>query len=68
MYRLVTFVNDHSGRRQQDRGPWLKSREEAEYWQALLRECGYSVRVEAMSGPMPESGNNALAQALSSMA
>ena len=68
MYRLVTFVNDHSGRRQQDRGPWLKTRDEAEYWQTLLRGQGYAVRIETMSGPLPEGGGNALAQALSSMA
>ncbi|SDI11786.1 hypothetical protein SAMN05660652_02879 [Propionivibrio dicarboxylicus] len=68
MYRLVTFVNDYSGRRQQERGPWLKSREEADYWQSQLRERGYVVRIESMSGTLPDSGGNALAQALSSMA
>lgn len=50
VYRVVTFVTDHRGNRIVDKGPWLASRGEAEYWAKILRKLGYQSRVEQMHG------------------
>lgn len=68
MYRVVTFVHDHRRHRHQDNGPWLRTKEEAEYWASLLRKLGYIACIENMVGELPEETMDSdLLNALASM-
>ena len=69
MHRVVTFTNDHRGRRCQENGPWLQSHGEAEHWAGLLKSRGYVVRVESLSGEASGGeGDGDWRSALASMA
>ena len=50
MYRVVTDGKDYKGRRVLDRGPWLMSQNEVEFWADFLRSVGYKVMVEKLQG------------------
>jgi len=50
VYRVVTDSRDRNGNKTNDHGPWLKSRDEAEYWANLLRGFGYNAEVQELSG------------------
>lgn len=50
MFRVITDVRDHRGKRILETGPWLKSKSEAEFWAGFLRSIGYHVRVEELDG------------------
>jgi len=70
VHRVVTDIRDHRGQRILEPGPWLPFEEDAEHWAEILRNLGYKVYVQRMSGQIAEGkpGNNELADALSSMA
>ena len=50
MYRVVTDGKDYKGRRVLDRGPWLMSQSEVEFWADFLRSAGYKVVIEKLQG------------------
>jgi len=71
MYRVVTKYRDRGRARPVvERGPWHNTRQTAEYWADVLRNLGYIALIEAQqtSGNSGENDNNALANALASMA
>ena len=49
MFRVVIDVTRVAGQREFDRGPWLRSRDDAELWAQQLAEQGYRVYVEGLS-------------------
>lgn len=56
MYRVVTDIKDHQGGRVLEKGPWLRSLEEAEQWAGILFSLGYKAFVETMGkGVLTES-------------
>lgn len=56
VYRVVTYISDPNGHRKIDPGPWLKSKDEAEYWADYLRTIGYRTEIEKLRGDV--SGNH----------
>jgi len=70
VHRVVTDSRDHRGNRILETGPWLVSKDDAEYWADILRTMGYKTHVERMNGDISGGGQStdALASALASMA
>ena len=69
MYRVVTKYRDRRNCWIVEAGPWHVSRDDAEDWSDMLRNQGYLVEIENAHGAITdETGNDALRDALSSMA
>lgn len=48
MFRVVTEITKHPSLREFDRGPWLRSLDEAEFWARILVGKGYRVSIERL--------------------
>jgi len=68
VHRVVTDIRDHRGKRILEAGPWLTSKDDAENWAEILRDLGYKVHVERMSGEISGQPDDGLAAALAGMA
>lgn len=70
VYRVVTEIRDHRGKRIVEAGPWLTSKGDAENWAEILRDLGYKAHIERMNGGMSddEQSNDDFANALAGMA
>lgn len=70
MYRVVIKRFDRRDTRIVEKGPWHVSRDDAENWAEILRDCGYHTEVESqhMKGSAGEDDGRELRDALAGMA
>lgn len=71
VFRVVTGTRDHRGAWVVEKGPWLTTKRDAEYWADRLYKIGYRVSIEELGGSLVAATHGIdddLAAALASLA